>query len=392
MTARLALVVALAMACACGTPRDGVVLWHSYNGDERVALETTAAAWNAAHPETELVLVAVPHDAFADKLSSAIPRGNGPDLFIYAHDRIGDWVAAGVIEPVEFWVDDARADRFDDDALAAMAYRGSLWGLPLAQKSLALYYRTDLVATPPRTTDELLAFAPTMTAKHGFALAYANVDLYGHAAWLHGFGGAVMDDAGTLSIATPEAASAMLFAKQLVETGTVPADAQAPLVASLFNEGRAAMAMSGPWFRADIQDGVPWAVTTLPIVSATGKYAAPFSSAEGILMSARAKDKPAAFAVMDFLTGDASATTRAKLAHQVVANPRAFDDPDVATDAMVAAFRAQLRHVVWTPKVPAMRMVWTPYRTGLGEVLAGRAEPGAKLLDIEREVRGYADP
>ena len=62
------------------------------------------------------MLVAVPYDAFADKLTSAIPRGNGPDLFIYPHDRIGDWADAGMIEPIEFWVDDARADRFSERA------------------------------------------------------------------------------------------------------------------------------------------------------------------------------------------------------------------------------------------------------------------------------------
>jgi len=159
----LALVAACALCAACpgcgdGRPR-GIVLWHAYNGDERIALEATAAAWNTAHPDQQLTLVAVPYDAFADKLSSAIPRGNGPDLFIYPQDRIGDWAAAGVIEPLEFWVDDAHASRFSDASLAALSYRGSLWGLPLAVKSLAMFYRTDLAPTPPRTTDELLGLA-----------------------------------------------------------------------------------------------------------------------------------------------------------------------------------------------------------------------------------------
>lgn len=376
---------------ACSDPR-GLVLWHAYNGGERAALEVTAARWNAAHAATPLVLVAVPYDAFADKLSSAIPRGNGPDLFVYPQDRIGDWADAGVIEPLEFWVDDARAERFTDEATAAMAYRDSLWGLPMTVKSLALYYRTDLVATPPRTTDDILALAPAMHARGGFALAYANVDLYGHAPWLHGFGGRVMDDTGHLAIATPEAAAAMTFARQLVRDRVVPEDAQGPLVASMFNEGRAAMVMSGPWFAADIAtSGVPWQVTTLPIVSATGKPMAPFVGAEAILMSARTRDKDAAFAALDFLTGDESAIARARLAHQVVPNKRAYDDPEVARDPALVAFRAQLAHVVPMPKGAAMRMVWTPYRTALGEVLAGRAEPAASLVAVEREVEGYVE-
>jgi arabinogalactan oligomer/maltooligosaccharide transport system substrate-binding protein len=380
--------VLCALMIACSDPH-GIVLWHSYQGDERAALEQTAQAWNAAHPDTPLDLVMVPYDAFGDKLSSAIPRGNGPDLFIYPQDRIGDWADSNVIEPIEFWIDDARADRFTPDSFAAMAYRGSVWGLPMTVKSLALYYRDDLVATPPKTTDELMTLVPAMKAKHGYALAYANVDLYGHAAWLHGFGGRVMDDNGNLTIATPAAANAMAFAKELVQSGAVPDDAQAPLVTSLFNEGRAAMVMSGPWFRADIRPGVPWHVAELPIVSATGKYAAPFRTAEALIMSARAHDKDATFAVMDFLSGDVSAAIRAKLAHQVVPNPAAYLDPDVAQDEPLAVFRRQLDHTVPLPTSPTMRVVWTPYRTALGEVLAGRAEPTERLLDVEREVKDY---
>jgi maltose-binding protein MalE len=384
-----ALAVAIALG-ACGQPREpGVVLWHAYTGPERTALEHTAATWNGKHPEMPLTLVAVPHDSFADKLTSAIPRGNGPDLYIYADDRIGAWADAGTLEPIEFWVDDARADRFSSQAMAGMAYRGSLWGLPLAVKSLVLYVRTDLVKTPPRTTDELIALAPTMKRTGGFALAYANADLYGHAPWLHGFGGEAIDEAGNLAIATREAAGAMAFARMLVADAIVPADAQGPAVASLFNAGKAATAISGPWFIADISPNVPWQVATLPIVSPTGKPAAPFLGVESVLMSAFAHDKTAAFAVMDELTGDAAAITRATLARQVVANPAAYDDPDVAKDTVLATFRAQLEHTVPMPKVPAMRMVWQPYQNALGEVLAGRGTSDEALRSVEREVKGY---
>jgi maltose-binding protein MalE len=363
----------------CNDHHQGVVLWHAYNGTERTALEATAAQWNTEHPDQELELVAVPYGAFADKLTSAIPGGNGPDLFIYPQDRIGDWADSGVIEPIEFWLDDKRVERFSTEAVAAMAYKGSLWGLPVTVKSLALYYRTDLVATPPASTDALLALAPQMRARDGYAIAYANVDLYGHAPWLFGYGGKIMDDEGKLSIATPEAASAMTFARKLVVDGVAPDHA----------EGPAATVMSGPWFVADIAANVPWQVAPLPDVSATGRPAAPFLGAEGILMSARAHDKQTAFAVMDALTSDRAAIERAKLARQVVPNPAAYADPDVARDPVLAAFRAQLAHTVPMPMGPAMRMVWTPYKTALGEVLAGRAEPGEQLLAVEREVHGY---
>lgn len=389
---RLATIFLAVALAGCGrTGDDAVTLWHAYNGDERVALEEVAARWNADHPDRTLRLVAVPYDAFADKITSAIPNGNGPDLFVYSHDRIGDWVASGLLEPIEFWIDDATADRWADDALAAMAYQRSLWGLPLAVKSLALYVRTDLVAAPPRTTDELLAMAPDLRARGVFPLAYPVDDLYGHAPWLHGFGGETLDADGHPAIATPPAVAAAGFARELVVREVVPRDADVALTATLFNEGKAAMAMSGPWFQGDIADGVPWTVTTLPVVSATGKPAAPFLGAEGVLMSARARDKDAAIAVMLALAGDESATLRATRARQIVPNPRAYAGA-LAKDPVLGAFRRQLDATVPMPAVPLMRAVWTPYKNALGTVVAGSARPADALDRAATEIRAYEGP
>ncbi len=395
MTGRAAILLAVAAATAgsgCGRRGDdAVTLWHAYGGDERVALEEVAARWNQAHPDHTLRLVAVPYDSFADKITSAIPNGNGPDLFVYSHDRIGDWVASGLLEPIEFWIDEPTADAWADDALAAMAYQGSLWGLPLAVKSLALYVRTDLVATPPRTTDELLAMTPALRARGVFPLSYPVDDLYGHAPWLHGFGGVALDASGKAAIATPSAVAAAAFARQLVEREVVPRDADVALTATLFNEGKAAMAMSGPWFQGDIAEGVPWMVTTLPMVSATGRPAAPFLGAEGVLMSARAHDKVAAIEVMLALAGDESATLRATRARQVVPNRRAYAG-ELAHDAVLGAFRRQLDHTVPMPAVPLMRAVWTPYKNALGSVVSGAARPTDALERAAGEIRAYEAP
>jgi maltose-binding protein MalE len=374
------------LAVACAPDRDrGVVLWHAYSGAERAALEEIGDGWNRAHPDEPLTLVAVPYDAFADKLTSAIPNGNGPDLFIYAHDRIGSWVGARLIEPVEFWVDETIADRYDRDALVPLAYDGSLWGLPLATKTLALFYRSDLVETAPRTTDELLAFGREQRAHGRFALAYLSIELYGHAPWLFGFGGTIFDGAGELDVATGEAAAAADFVRRMARDGVVPQEINAEQIASLFNDGKVAMAMSGPWFIGDVAPGVPWKVTTLPRVSETGTPLTPFLTAEGVLMSSRARDKDAAFAVMSYLTDDASAIVRAREARQVVANRAAYREPDIGGDPVLATFRAQAEHTVPMPATPTMRAVWRPYQIALQDILRG-GDAGDALRAVEREV------
>ena len=309
---------------ACGTATGPqptpVVLWHAYSGAEKEALEAVAADFARAEPDIALRLVAVPYDAFPDKIGTAIPNGNGPDLFVFAHDRIGDWAAARILEPIELFVDDELADRFDQAPLLALVRDDALWGLPLAVKSLALFYRTDLVPTPPVTTDELLAVGRGLTdASRGrYGLAYEGTKLYGHAAWLHGFGGAIFDEAGRLAIDSPEAAASVRFARGLGQI--VPPETTSALVATLFQEGRVGMILSGPWLVGNLAAGVPWKVAPLPVVSATGRPAAPFLGVEGLMMSARARDKRAAFRVMAFLSSDAAAVVRAVRARQVVPN------------------------------------------------------------------------
>jgi maltose-binding protein MalE len=257
-------------------------------------------------------------------------------------------------------------------------------------KSLALFYRTDLLPEPPRTTDDLIAVGRTLSdpSNGRFGLVYENGKLYGHAAWLHGHGGAIFDQAGALSVATPEGARAIELAVRLAEAGIVPDEATGTLIATLFHEGRAAMAISGPWFVGDIPASVPWAVAPLPIVSATGRPAAPFLGAEGVMMSARARDKRAAFEVMDWLASDASAVRRAVDARQVVPNRAAYDDPRVGGDRVLAAFRKQAEVAVPMPSTPEMFMVWTPYDTALKKALHGTA-PAAALAEAQREIDGY---
>jgi maltose-binding protein MalE len=199
----------------------------------------------------------------------------------------------------------------------------------------------------------------------------------------------VLDAHGAPDLAGPAAVAAAELARRFVDTHTVPPEASGALVATLFNEKKAAMAMSGPWFVGDIEAGVPWKVATLPIVSASGQPAAPFLGVEGVLMSARAKDKAAAFAVMAYLASDAAAVVRAEVARQIVPNRAPWTDPALAGDAVMQTFRAQLDHTAAMPSEPAMRQVWTPYKTALGDILAGRSAAAERLLATQREVEGY---
>jgi len=372
-----------------------LVVWHAYRAAERAALEETVARWNAGarKSDPEIQLLAIPYDALPDKISAAVPRGHGPDLFIYpGHDRVGDFAESHIVEPIEFWMTEEHADKFLFKAIDALCYKDSLYGLPLAFKSTALYYNKELVSSPPRTTDELVALGRKLTNATGgrYGLVYDNTKLYFHAAWHFGFGGQIFDEKGQLRLRTPEAEHALAFARGLGGPGgIVPPESSAVLTTSLFSQGKAAMAISGPWMVGELPTSLKVGVVPLPRVSATGKPAGPFLGAEAIMMTQNCKQKPAAFRAMSFLTSDEAALVRALHARQPVANAAAWKDPRVMRDPILRAFREQLETAVVMPGTPEMRLVWSSVDMLLQKVIGGGAAPASALAEADAEIRRY---
>ncbi len=365
-----------------------LVMWHAYRAEERRALEAVVEQYHKTQQTIRVRLLSIPYDAYADKISAAIPRGHGPDLFIFAHDRIGDWAKNQILEPITFWVDGPLLSRFFPKTVQMLAYGNALYGLPLAYKSLAVFYNTSLVKVPPRTTAEMISLAKSLTdaSKGRFGLAYEATNFYHHAAWLHGFGGQVFSG-GKVTLASDEGIKALGFARDLQDKHKLlPAEPTSQLISSLFNGGKVAMVLNGPWFRGEIETGVPYAVAPMPIVSETGKPAAPFLTSEAVLLSRRSKHKRLAFEVMKYLTSKASAMVRMTVGKQPVANQACYATPEAKADPILLAFRRQLDHTVPMENTPAMRVVWAPMLNALGKIFRGQGTAKEALDEATREV------
>lgn len=380
-----------------------MLVWHTYTGAEQRALEQAAASYSRRHPEVTVEPIAIPYGSFADKLQAAIPRGHGPDAFIYAHDLVGQWAAERLIQPLSaqpavaacvpaLWPKTVeplllRAPNASPDA------RPILYGVPLAFKSLALFYRTDLLRTPPSDTAALFAMAADRsrspeTTTPPYPLAYESGSFFYHAVWLHGLGGAVISpQSGRPTLDTPAQAAALRFVQRLQAQQVIPEDMSASLVARFFNEGHAASVISGPWFVGDIAAGVPYSVAPLPRVSETGLFAAPFTTVEAGFVSATAqKPSEAAAFLADLATGEA-ALLRLRTGRQAVTERAAWQDKAAIDDPILQAFFVQLPSLTPTPSHPGMRAFWEPGQQALRQALRGNEpvaalQAGQHLLDV----------
>ena len=367
-----------------------VVVWHGYRGGEKAAFEKVIDNFNKANAgKIKVTTLAVPYDAFADKITAAVPRGKGPDVFIFAQDRLGGWVAAGnTVEPLDFFLDAPTKGRYLKATLDAMTYQGNTYGLPLNFKVITLIYNKKLVPVPPKTTAELQTMAKKLTnAPSGkFGLVYWYSDFYYHAALMNGFGGGVF--AGRKpTLNAPQNVASLDYLLKWINQGFMPAEPSTALITSLFNGGKAAMVFSGPWFLGEIAKGIDYGLAPLPTISEAGnKPMRPWITVEGVYVAAPSKNKDAAYELLKYLTDVPAAKVLALEGRQTPANKAVYADPQVAADPILKAFRQQVDVAVPMPNLPEMSMVWSPATTAMNTVVKKAAAPKPALDQAQKEV------
>jgi len=370
-----------------------ITVWHAYRGDEKAAFEKVVAQHNATHKDAVVKTLAVPYDAYADKITASVPRGKGPDVFIFAQDRLGGWVEAGqTIEPIDFFLDEKVTAQLVPGMMPAMTYRDTVYGLPLNYKSIAMIYNTALVKTPPKTTGELVKLAQGMTdASTGrFGLAYEYSNYFFHAALMNAFGGQVFAPGPVPVIDSAQNVAAIkTMLKWYKKDGILPADPSSTLIASLFNEGKAAIVFSGPWFLGEVQDKVKYAIAPLPTVDeAGGKPMRPWLTVEGVYVSAGSAHKEAAYAFAEYLVSKDAAIVLALEGGQLPTNKAVYADPRVMKNATLQGFRKQLDTAVPMPNYAEMTLMWSPMTTAMNKIVKGAATPEVALKEAQETVKG----
>lgn len=392
--APLFLAAALFALVALPAAGEEILVWHAYRGAEKVAFEKVVANFNALHQAKNLKVttLAVPYDAYADKISAAVPRGKGPDVFIYAQDRLGGWVEGGnTIEPIDFFLEPGAADRFIPLTREAMTYQGQLYGLPVNFKVVTQIYNKALLKAPPKTSTELAAAAKKLTdgAAGKFGLAYAYNDFYYHSALMNAFGGGVFDASRQPTLnAAGNVKSLELLMKWFGQDKFLPAEPSTALITSLFNEGRAAIVWSGPWFLGEISPKIDYGLSLLPTVDeAGGKPLRPWVTVEGAYVAQPSTKKDQAFEFVSYLTSLEAATVMALEGSQTPAVKAVYDNPQVKANPVLQAFRAQVENAVPMPNLAEMTMMWSPATTAMNVIVKRTASPQAALDAAQKDVQ-----
>jgi multiple sugar transport system substrate-binding protein len=138
--------VALALGVGAAARADDVTLtvW-SHEADEpaKVALREKAARnLEASHPGIHVKITWYEKDGLSAALKTALPAGQGPDVFYLEPDQT-DYITAGYIVPLDKLV---NWNNIYDWAKQVWTHDGKVWGMPQEAYTVELYYNKDTLA------------------------------------------------------------------------------------------------------------------------------------------------------------------------------------------------------------------------------------------------------
>lgn len=127
-------------------------------GSEGLASKNEVSEFEKAYPNIKVQVVPLSEDADTARATvdrDFLARSSTPDVIDASTDWIGEMANAGFIEPMGNW----GLKGFLPGAVASTSFNGKLYAALWYYNAEGLYYRKDLVKTPPKTPAELVADA-----------------------------------------------------------------------------------------------------------------------------------------------------------------------------------------------------------------------------------------
>ena len=366
---------------------ESLTLWHAYRGKEKKALETVAKNYEK-ESGIKINLLAIPYDAFDKKLTASIPRMQGPDLFIFANDKIGTWAKSGLIENLNFYFSNEKRlflTLMFDTSVKAMVYENKLYAIPLAFKVPVLYYNKKFIKTPPETFDELIKISQKIMSenKNLFGFAYENTNFFFHSFLYFSFGAKLFNSKNEVLIYSEASKKSFEYAKYLAnETKIMPQEITSSVLTTLFNKNKLIFVINGPWFSSEIGKNINYGIAPIPDIDTTHK-AKPYMSNEGIFINKNSNKKYQAIQFIRYLAGFKGAETRMKIANQTVTVMELYKNKN----ENFKTYKIQAQNSTPISNSPVMSYFWAPMNRVLKKYIEQNKDLDKSLKEAEIKIK-----
>ena len=329
-----------------------------------------------------------------DSFPLAAQAGKGPDIVIWAHDKVGEWADGGIIAPVE--VTAAFKQQFYPMAWDAVRHRGLLWGYPISLEAIGLIYNKKLVSgTPPTQLSDLILFHQWLKSEH----PGMNSILWDYSSPYYSWGilasgggyifGKTNDryDPRNVGVATDGAVQGLSEIVHLIDIGVLPRMASSGSIPQeLMAQGKLAMMISGPWDWPNLmKSGIDFGVVPMPGIN--GKLGKAFI---GVQVAYINRSSPNRDLAKEFL--EKYAFTEESLCALDHVKP-------IGIPAMISLYDALSRNNPLLgdmkrcvdegevmPNIPQMGRFWTSMAGALEVATSGRSSPADALEEARRNM------
>ncbi|WP_017211926.1 sugar ABC transporter substrate-binding protein [Clostridium beijerinckii] len=326
-------------------------LWvHETDSPEGQLYKKEVEEFNKANEgkiKVELTQIARTGDAsgYDDKVNAAVTTDSLPDVLTVDGPSVAAQAEAGVISPIDDFVDKEDLKDFNKDIIDQGTYKGKLYGLGAMDASVVIFYNKDMLAKAGITAPTSVADAWTLDELYENAKKMTKDDVYGidmnlksGGEWntfaflplVQSFGGQIVADDGKTvdgSINSDKSVQALSYIKKLVDDKVVnptPID-------NSFENGKAAMLLSGPWEKGtlDKYPDLKWGIMPYPVAKKGAEAASPCGS-WGFYMTkdCSPEKQKAAVELIKFLTNTESCIAMNKANGMPPARATAFDKID----------------------------------------------------------------
>ena len=338
------------------------------------------------------VKVEAPEGA-TDKFQAAAQTGKGPDIMLWAHDRIGEWADAGLLKPLTI-SDDFKAG-FIPMSWDAVTHNKQIWGYPLALEAVSLIYNKKYVTgNPPAQLSEIAAFAKDLKAKspNVVAILWDYDTPYFTWPFLASGGGypfkevAGSYDTKDIGVANEGAVKGLKEVVDLITAGIMPKGASYSVMEQKMNSGELALMISGPWAWANLRkNGIDFGLAPVPGVG--GNPGKPFV---GVLTALINRSTPNADLAAQFIekyvcTPDGLKTIDADVPIGVPTLKSLYDEM-AAQNPLIKVTYDNCQNGVVMPNIPEMGKFWSSMASAFQIATNGQASPEAALADAKKNM------
>lgn len=347
-----------------------VVIWH--DGDEGI-MDTIAHCVNEELKDENIQITFEKKSGLTDQLQLyGNDEANGPDMYLYAHDSLGMLAEMGILAPITDLISESDEADMLSMTLKAGTYKDTQYMLPVYFETLLFMYNKDLwEGEVPSTTDELLSYMEQHTDTNAgtYAVVNQHSTAYNVAPVINGFGGYIINDSAEPGLDKQETKDAIAYNKKFA---ALQADGDYNTVTTLFNDGKAAAIVGGPWLVTGIKDaGINLGIKSLSeFTLPNGEKLAPYSGVQGVgvMKYAAENRKEVITSVLKAMASEQVGIDLAVNANCAPANQKSYEDAQVSSNEMISAMKTTAETAQPMPNIPQMSVMWGPAESLLAAV------------------------